>query len=88
MLQQENKGEIYIRQDRVRGGIDVYTSSTAATFKVLSDLRMRSKISRKLWTQKKGKQLFRTTFLVRVAYKPPKKAETEQENESPDEETE
>jgi len=89
MLQQENKGEIYIRQDRVRGGIDVYTSSTAATFKVLSDLKIRSKISRKLWTQKKGKQLFRTTFIVRVGYKPPKKADVEPENdESENEESE
>lgn len=90
MLQQENQGEIYIRQDKVRGGIDVYTSSTAATFKVLSDLKLRSKISRKLWTQKKGKQLFRTTFLVRVAYHPSKKAEPdtdEAENEPSDEET-
>lgn len=66
MLQQENNGEIYIRQDKVRGGIDVYTSSTAATFKVLSELKMKSKISRKLWTQKKGKELFRTTFIIRV----------------------
>jgi len=87
LLQQENKGEIYIRQDRVRGGIDVYTSSTAATFKVLGDIKMRSKISRKLWTQKKGKQLFRTTFLVRVGYNKPKKAETEI-SESENEESE
>jgi len=84
MLQQEQKGEIYIRQDRVRGGIDVYTSSTAATFKVLGDLGIRSNISRKLWTQKKGKQLFRTTFLVRVSYHKPKQNK-EEENETQEE---
>ncbi|VVB74124.1 NMD3 family protein [uncultured archaeon] len=87
MLQQEERGEIYIRQDRVRGGIDVYTSSTAATFRVLSALGIRNNISRKLWTQKKGKQLFRTTFLVRVPYKAPKKpGQEEPENESAEEE--
>ncbi len=56
----------YIKHEKVRGGIDMYTDSTAAVFKTFSDLGLRVDVHRKLWTQKKGKQLYRSTFIVRI----------------------
>ncbi len=61
--------EIYIKREILKKGYDLYTSSTAATYKAMSELCLKTIVSRKLWTAKKGKELFRSTFLVRVELK-------------------
>jgi len=61
--------EMYIKRETLKKGYDLYTSSTAATYKAVSELKLKTIVSRKLWTAKKGKELFRSTFLVRVELK-------------------
>lgn len=58
--------DIYVRREALKKGIDLYTSSTSSTFKALSLLGEKIIKSRKLWTMKEGKQLYRTTFIIRV----------------------
>lgn len=58
--------DIYVKKEQLKKGIDLYNSSTASTFKALSLLGIKIIRSKKLWTMKEGKQLYRTTFIVRV----------------------
>ncbi len=46
-------------------GIDLYIGSTKKVIEVIKDFKYTYKISRKLFTQKQGKRLFRTTFVIR-----------------------
>ncbi|MFA5050078.1 MAG: NMD3-related protein [Candidatus Micrarchaeia archaeon] len=46
-------------------GIDLYVGSTKKVFEVLKYFNYSYKISRKLFTQKQGKRLYRTTFVIR-----------------------
>lgn len=50
----------------VEGGIDLYIDSKQATFNVLKDLRLKSTTTRKIGGRKGGKEVYRTTFLVRI----------------------
>ena len=45
-------------------GIDIYIGSTPATYHVLKNLELKYRTSRKLWGEKKGKRLYRITFLI------------------------
>ncbi|MEM3455555.1 MAG: NMD3-related protein [Candidatus Micrarchaeia archaeon] len=63
---QEVQPDIYIKKETLKKGIDLYVSSTASTFKALSMLGIKIIRSKKLWTMKEGKELYRTTFIVRV----------------------
>ncbi|MCX8202676.1 MAG: NMD3-related protein [Candidatus Micrarchaeota archaeon] len=58
--------DIYIKREQLKKGIDLYTSSTASTFKALSLLGIKIIRSKKLWTMKEGKELYRTTFIIRI----------------------
>jgi len=50
----------------LKEGIDLYVGSSKAVVNMFRELRMKAKISRKLFTQKKGKRMYRTTFAIRV----------------------
>ncbi|MCW1309761.1 MAG: NMD3-related protein [Candidatus Nanoarchaeia archaeon] len=58
--------EIYIKKESLKKGIDLYVSSTPSAFKALSMLGIKIIRSKKLWTMKEGKELYRTTFIVRI----------------------
>ena len=61
--------EMYIKRETLKKGYVLYTSSTSATYKAMGELGLKTIVSRKLWTAKRGKELFRSTFLVRVELK-------------------
>ncbi|MDD5022807.1 MAG: NMD3-related protein [Candidatus ainarchaeum sp.] len=48
-----------------REGIDLFVGSSKAVFELLKEISYSYKISRKLFTQKEGRRLYRTTFAIR-----------------------
>ena len=47
-------------------GFDIYVGSTQKAFETLKNLGLKYKSTKKLFTKKKGKNLYRTTFLVKL----------------------
>lgn len=52
--------------DKHKFGFDIYVGSTSAAFNILRAAGLRYTSTRKLFTQKAGKNLYRTTFLVKL----------------------
>lgn len=52
--------------DERRFGFDIYVGSTNAAYNSLRAAGLKYKSTRKLFTQKAGKNLYRTTFLVKI----------------------
>lgn len=46
-------------------GIDLFIGNSRAVFELFRELGFKAKISRKLFTQRKGKRMYRTTFAIR-----------------------
>ena len=57
---------VHVDKKEVKGGIDLYIDSKQATFDVLKSMRFKTTTTRKLGGVKKGREVYRTTFLVRV----------------------
>jgi len=47
-------------------GVDLFLGNSRAVFEILGKLKIKYKKSRKLFTQKKGKKMYRLTFAIRV----------------------
>lgn len=60
-----NKKTFVTKVEERREGTDLFVGQSKAVFELLRELGLRTKISRKLYTQRKGKRLYRTTFAVR-----------------------
>lgn len=48
------------------GGLDLYVGNSKAVVELLSELRIKALITRKLVGRERGKRLYRTTFLIRL----------------------
>ncbi|MBD3210860.1 hypothetical protein GF318_05755 [Candidatus Micrarchaeota archaeon] len=48
------------------GGLDIFVGSSKAVVELISELRLKADITRKLVGVKHGKKLYRTTFLIRL----------------------
>lgn len=53
------------KSEEMHGGVDMYVGSTREVLGVMSELRLRTKITKKLMGLREGKRYYRTTFAIR-----------------------
>jgi len=70
LIYSKDRGAFVAREEKVRGGIDLYLGSAKAANKIARYFKSASnaviKISPKLYGRKGGKNLYRITFLIRL----------------------
>jgi len=47
-------------------GVDILAGSNEVTRKILSDLKIKTKVTRKVWGAKRGETIYRVTYLVKL----------------------
>ena len=54
------------KEEDTEGGLDIFVGNSKAVLAVVSDMKLRTVITKKLVGADQGKRLYRTTFLVRL----------------------
>ena len=59
------KNTFITKSEEKHGGVDLFVGKTKSVLAVMSELRLRTKITRKLMGIREGRRYYRTTFSIR-----------------------